>query len=109
MSSSDEIDLDAKLPGALGTEAAAEIASAAGIEGPSAVDGPAEAAANRAIAEGLASGALDPVAAQQLLIDQVLAEQLPPDIAPEQLERLRGELAALLQGDPALLGLLSGS
>lgn len=105
MSSSDEIDLNAKLPGALG--GAGEIAGAAGVE-TNGVEGPAAAtiAANRAIAEALASGALDPVAAQQLLIDQVLAEQLPPDIAPEQLERLRGELAALLQGDPALLGLL---
>ncbi|MFO7564432.1 MAG: hypothetical protein R6X02_17430 [Enhygromyxa sp.] len=104
MSSSDEIDLDAKLSGALGSEAAGEIARTAAVGGQAAVEE--VAASNQAIAEGLASGALDPVAAQQLLIDQVLVEQLPPDIAPEQLERLRGELAALLQADPALLGLL---
>jgi len=60
----------------------------------------------QAIAEGLASGALDPVAAQQLLIDQVLAEQLPTGIAPDQLERIRGELANLLAGDPTLAALL---
>jgi hypothetical protein len=105
--STDEIDLDAKVPQAAsgpigGSEAPSEITKAAAIEAHAEV----EAASNRAIAEGLASGALDPVAAQQLLIDQVLVEQLPPDLAPEQLERLRGELAALLQGDPTLAGLL---
>ena len=102
MSSSDEIDFDAKLSGASASEAAG--VEAVGREG--SIDGTAATAANRAIAEGLASGAIDAVTAQQLLIDQVLAEQLPPGLAPEQLERLRGELAALLEGDPALASLL---
>jgi hypothetical protein len=103
MSSSDEIDFDAK-PGAIaGRDAIEGVAGDAAVEGSAGVE---EAAANRAIAEGLASGALDPVTAQQLLIEQVLLEQLPPDLAPEQLERLRGELAALLEGDPALSALL---
>jgi hypothetical protein len=104
MSSSDEIDFDAKLAGAIsGGEAVEGVERGANVEASGAIEEP---SANRAIAEGLASGALDPVAAQQLLIEQVLLEQLPPDLAPEQLERLRGELAALLEADPALSGLL---
>ena len=104
MSGSDEIDFDAKLAGASASEAAG-IEGASSLEGSASIDG--TTAANRAIAEGLASGAIDAVTAQQLLIDQVLAEQLPPGLAPEQLERLRGELAALLEADPALASLLS--
>ena len=102
VSRSDEIDFDAQPSAVGGSEAAA---GAAGAEGSGSIDGTAAAAANRAIAEGLASGAIDPAAAQQVLIDQVLAEQ-PPGLAPEQLERLRGELAALLESDPALKALL---
>jgi hypothetical protein len=103
VSGSDEIDFDAK-PSAVGGSDAA--AGAAGVDGSRSIDGSAAAVANRAIAEGLASGAIDPVAAQQLLIDQVLAEQ-PPGLAPEQLERLRGEIAALLESDPALTAFLA--
>lgn len=103
MSSSDEIDFDAKLSGASASEAAG--VEPVGREG--SIDAVAATAGNRAIAEGLASGAIDAVTAQQLLIDQVLAEQLPPDLAPEQLERLRGELASLLEADPALTSLLA--
>lgn len=84
------------------------------MDGPAGLDGVAAsgaidraAAPDRVIAEGLASGAIDPIAAQQLLIDQVLAEQLPPGLAPEQIERFRGELVALLEADPALAALLS--
>ncbi len=102
MSSSDEIDLDAKLPAAASVAGGAEIgaAQAVGDSAAVALEG------TQAIAEGLSSGALDPVAAQQLLIDQVLAAQFGPDIAPDQLARLRGELAELLDGDPTLLALL---
>jgi hypothetical protein len=103
MSSSDEIDFDAKLSGASASEAAG--VEAVAREG--SIDAVAATAANRAITEALASGAIDAVTAQQLLIDQVLAEQLPPDLAPEQLERLRGELAALLEADPGLTSLLA--
>jgi len=121
MSSSDEIDLNPKIPGVSaasgGVGEVDGVAAGAGVEGVDGVDGvdavvdsaAIEATtleANRAIAEGLASGALDPAAAQQLLIDQVLAEQLPPGVAPEQLARLRGEIAALLESDPALANLL---
>lgn len=110
MSSSDEIDLDAKVPGMAagleGAQAPSEVTSGAGVNEIAGTMSTDALAANRAIAEGLASGALDPVAAQQLLIEQVLAEQLPPGVAPEQIERLRVELAALLESDPALANLL---
>lgn len=105
MSSSDEIDVDAKLAGA---SASASMDGAAAVDASDSIEGAAAtSSASRAIAEGLASGAIDAVTAQQMLIDQVLAEQLPPDLAPEQLERLRGEIAALLEGDPGLASLLT--
>lgn len=113
MSSSDPIDLDAnapeQAPGLDGAQAPRDVASGAAVDGVNEIAGSMSSdalAANQAIAEGLASGVLDPAAAQQLLIDQVLAEQLPPGVAPEQLERLRTELAALLEGDPAIADLL---
>lgn len=108
MSGADEIDPDVKLPVAIGgSESATAIAPAEGVEGADAASEIAASAIadNRAIAEALASGALDPVAAQQLLIDQAVAE-LPSNVAPEQLERLRVELATLLDGDPTLAALL---
>ncbi|KIG12431.1 hypothetical protein DB30_01466 [Enhygromyxa salina] len=102
MSSSDEIDLDPKLSGAA---AAPALDAAKAVAGASEV-APSEALEGIDVAEALSSGRIDAVAAQQLLIDQVLAEQFPADLEPAQLERLRGEITALLANDPALLGLL---
>ena len=102
MSSSDEIDLDPKLSGALAApapDAAKAVAGTSEVPASDALEG-------IDIAEALSSGRVDAITAQQLLIDQVLAEQFPPDLAPEQLERLRGELASLLVDDPTLAGLL---
>jgi hypothetical protein len=111
MGSSDDIDLDLSpvagaVRGAVGGVGGADaVASAAPIEAGSATEAvEAALATSEAIAEALATGALDPVAAQQLLIDQVLAEI--PGLAPERIEELRGELATLLDGDPALTSLL---
>ncbi|PRP92466.1 hypothetical protein ENSA5_48840 [Enhygromyxa salina] len=104
MSSSDEIDLDPKVPGAAavgGPSAANPVGATHGVEAPASTQASAE------IAEALASGRIDALAAQELLIDQVLAEQLPADLPPAQLERLRAELAALLSEDPNLASLLS--
>ena len=101
---SDDIDLDAKLLAAV----AAEVGGVGGVECTQVVEEVADASTVDAIerlVSGLATGALDPVAAQQLLIEQVLAEQLP-GVAPERLEQLRLELATLLEGDPTLAGLL---
>jgi hypothetical protein len=105
MSSSDEINLDPKLSGAA---AAPTVDAAKAVAGAGEVV-PSQALEGVDVAEALSSGRIDAIAAQQLLIDQVLAEQLPTDLAPAQLERLRGELASLLADDPALLGLLRPS
>ncbi|PRQ07744.1 hypothetical protein [Enhygromyxa salina] len=102
MSSSDEIDFDPKLSGAA---AAPALDAAKAVSGASGV-APSEAVEGVDVAEALASGRIDAAAAQELLIDQVLAEQFSGDLAPEQLERLRGEIASLLADDPALAGLL---
>jgi hypothetical protein len=114
---SDDIDLDAKLAAssapvdALPVDAprtdAPPVAEVTELSPGSEVAGATEVADAGQIdlVSGLATGALDPIAAQQLLIEQVLAEQLP-GIPPERLERLRLELATLLDGDPTLAGLL---
>lgn len=105
MSSSDEIDLDPKLSGAAAAPAldAAKAVTAASEVAPS------QATQGIDLAEALSSGRIDALAAQELMIDQVLAEQFPPDLAPAQLERLRGEIASLLADDPTLRSLLRPS
>jgi hypothetical protein len=102
MSSSDEIDLDPKLSGAV---AAPALDAAKAVAGASEV-APSQALEGIDIAEALSSGRIDALTAQQLLIDQVLAEQFSGDLAPAQLEQLRSEIASLLVDDPALLSLL---
>jgi hypothetical protein len=107
MSHGDEIDLDAKLP--LGIAASDPTPAAAGVTaiegGVAATQTVSSVAANQAIVEAIATGTLDPVAAQALLLDQVLAEQLP-DLAADELDHVRDELTQLLADDPTLARLL---
>jgi Ni,Fe-hydrogenase I small subunit len=60
--------------------------------------------ATSAIAHALASGQIDAVAAQQLLIDQIVSE-LPGD--PAELEQVRQKITELLADDPTLARLLA--
>jgi hypothetical protein len=107
MSHGDDIDLDGKLP--LGIAASDPTPAAAGIAaiegGVAATETVSSVAANQAIAEAIAAGTLDPVAAQALLLDQVLAEQLPA-LAAAELDPVRDELLELLTDDPTLTRLL---
>jgi Ni,Fe-hydrogenase I small subunit len=97
MSSSDEIELDPQVPGAGKADEAQPVTGAEAI-----VAGATEATA--AIVQMLASGQIDAVAAQQLLIDQIVAE-LPG--SPAQLQRIRQKVAELLSDDPTLARLLT--
>jgi hypothetical protein len=97
MSSSDEIKLEPKVPGAAKPDEAQAVVAPEAI-----VAGSTE--ATSAIAHALASGQIDAVAAQQLLIDQIVAE-LPGDAA--ELQRVRQKITELLADDPTLARLLA--
>jgi hypothetical protein len=97
MSSSNEIELEPKVPGAGKPEEAQAVVAAEAI-----VAGSTE--GTSAIAQALASGQIDAVAAQQLLIDQIVAE-LPGDVA--QLQQVKQKIAELLADDPTLARLLA--
>jgi hypothetical protein len=98
MSSSDPIELDPKVPGPAKADAADGAAPTDAIV----AAGTTEAAG--AIAQALASGTIDAVAAQQLLIDQIVAE-LPGDAA--NLQEVRQKITELLADDPTLARLLA--
>ena len=95
MSNSDEIEFDPKTPAVDGTTPTPAIDATVASS---------EAQAVTEIAAAIASGQLDAAAAQQLLIDRVLAGQFP-DVA--DLEPLRARLAELLADDPTLARLLT--
>lgn len=97
MSSSDEIELDPKVPAAAKADEAQGVSAAEAVVAYT-TEGTA------AIAQALASGQIDPVAAQQLLIDQIVAE-LPGSAA--ELQRVREKIAELLADDPTLARLLT--
>ena len=100
MGNDDEIDVS-------GPGSASRPGPIANVDGPG-VEAAAPVAAGETldIAAALASGRIDASEAQALLIESVLAEQLPPGSSPAQLEALRNELSALLSGDPTLARLL---
>ena len=62
-------------------------------------------AAIEALPHDLATGALDPVAAQRILLEHAVHEQLA-GLAPDELDRLRLSLAEQVEGDPTLAALL---
>ena len=101
MSGDDEIDVPGAGaptgPKSIGPLEGPQIDAAAPVEGSDEVI---------EIAAALASGRVDPAAAQALLIDRVLTEQLPAGLSPAQIEVLREEMSALLGGDPTLAKLL---
>lgn len=82
-----------------GAEAASAVAPVASGDTPSSgVD---------EITRALAAGEIDAARAQEMLIDQVTSEQLPPDASPELAASIRSEVAALLAEDPTLQALLN--
>jgi len=58
------------------------------------------------ISAALAAGSLSPAEAQSLLIDRVVATQVPEGADPAMVEEIRTEVAAALADDPTLAALL---
>ncbi len=85
---------------------AGEIAAATSASAASAVDAPASPFGVDEISAGLAAGSLSPAEAQSMLIDRVVAAQLPEGAAPALVESVRAEVAAALANDPLLAALL---
>jgi hypothetical protein len=98
MSSSDPIAHDPKVRNAAEAHEAQAVAPTEDVVAP----GSTEAAGT--IAQALASGQIDAATAQQLLIDQIVAE-LPGD--PAELQRVRQKITELLADDPTLARLLA--
>ena len=85
----------------------AEAVGAAGeIAATTAVDAPGSALGIDEISAGLAAGSLSPADAQSMLIDRVVAAQLPEGAAPALVESIQSEVAAALADDPLLAALL---
>lgn len=103
MSGTDDIELDPSLPSSAVTASTAiDAASGTAPTSPSeAIHGDA------AIAEALASGRIDSIAARELLLAEVAAEQLPADASAESIARLTSALRELLGDDPSLARLLA--
>ena len=89
-----------------GVGAAEAVGSAGEIAATAAVDAPASPLGVDEISAGLAAGSLSPAEAQSMLIDRVVAAQLPEGAAPAVLESVRAEVAAVLANDPLLAALL---
>lgn len=92
--------------GVEGTEATEAIGSSSEIAATTAVDAPASPLGIDEISAGLAAGSLSPAEAQAMLIDRVVAAQLPEGAAPAVVESVRSEVAAALANDPHLAMLL---
>lgn len=81
--------------------------SASEIAASTAVDAPASALGLDEISAGLAAGSLSPGEAQSMLIDRVVAAQLPEGASAALIESVQQEVAAALANDPVLAGLLN--
>ncbi|GEM_PF-4472227 len=102
MAGSDDIDVG-RIGGAQGPAGSSPVSPIA--------DNPVEAAElspDATIAGLVTDGTLPPARVEAVLIEQVIAEQMPADTSPELLARATRELRELLAGDPALQALLRG-
>lgn len=88
---------------AAATDAADAAEATAPTDATASVDAPSP---NTAIAEALRAGEITPEQAQAQIIDEVVRNQLGADAPDKLVESVRTEVAALLEGDPALMALL---
>jgi hypothetical protein len=91
-----------------GAPAATAADGADGAEGVQAADRVAAEGVERAtaVADALATGAIDSEAALRALVDRAAASMLGPAADPATVEAVRAEVTALLAGDPTLAALL---
>ena len=81
--------------------------SASGINATAPTRAPTAAGDVEALSQALAAGEIDPAQAQEMLINAVVAQQLPEGAGPELAEAIRAEVEAMLAEDPTLQALLS--
>ncbi len=91
-----------------GTNAAESAETTSAIDAAAAA-GSAEITDPSAIAQSLASGAIDAETARSQLIDAVVASQLPQEASAELAAAVRSEVEAMLAGNPLLTDLLRPS
>ena len=84
----------------------AEVASTGPVQAASAVDAPSSTTGIDEISASLAAGSLSPADAQAMLIDQIVAAQLPDGADPALAAEIRAEVADALADDPVLASLL---
>ncbi|MCR9165271.1 MAG: hypothetical protein ACE37F_26840 [Nannocystaceae bacterium] len=85
---------------------AAGVDSTGPVQATTAVDAPSSTAGVDEISAAIAAGSLSAADAQAMLIDQVVAAQLPEGADPALAAEIRAEVAAALAGDPVLASLL---
>jgi len=89
-----------------GVQEAEAIGPSSEVAAATPVDAPASPLGVDEISAGLAAGSLSPAEAQAMLIDRVVAAQLPEGAAPALVESVKREVAAALANDPHLAALL---
>ncbi|MBV1862260.1 MAG: hypothetical protein KUG77_27825 [Nannocystaceae bacterium] len=89
-----------------GLEEIAAVGTADEIAAAAAVDAPGSPLGVDEISAGLAAGSLSPAEAQSMLIDRVVAAQLPEGAAPALVASVQSEVAEALANDPLLAALL---
>jgi len=82
------------------------VVSTASVSPSEAVDAPGDALGLDEISAGLAAGSLSAAEARTLLIDRVVAAQLPAGADAAMAAEVRADVAAALEGDPTLEALL---
>ena len=90
-----------------GIAEAEPVGSASETAAVSAVDAPQSPLGVDEISAGLAAGSLSPADAQTMLIDRVVAAQLPEGASPAAIESVRSDVEAALANDPLLAELLN--
>lgn len=92
---------------ARGVEGAPEVRGSEAVGAVEAAEGTRSTAEIDAITEDLAAGRIDPATARARLIDDAIAQALPPGSDPALVADLRAELEAVLAADPLLDRLLT--
>jgi hypothetical protein len=96
----DAADASEGIAGTAAADGAPAVDPAAAVDGPGAMGGP------EAIADALATGAIDSDEARAALIAEAVRAHLPADADPILVSRIRADVEAILADDPTLAELL---
>jgi hypothetical protein len=90
-----------------GAGAATAVEGSEAADAATAADGVAPTSGIDAVAEALATGAIDATEARARLVDEMVRASLPAGSDPALVEEIRAQVEALLAGDPTLERLLA--